>query len=43
MKTVTDGTLTASLSAKGGLPAYVLALPGDPAPGKVGSDGPYLR
>ncbi|WP_433360066.1 carbohydrate binding domain-containing protein [Actinoplanes sp. CA-142083] len=43
VRTVTNGTLTASVSAKGDLRVYVLALPGNPAPGKVGTDGPYLR
>jgi hypothetical protein len=41
--TVTNGTLTATVNAKGDLRVYVLALPGNPAPGKVGADGPYLR
>ena len=41
--TVTGGPLTAAVSAKGDLRAYVLSRPGNPAPGKVGSDGPYLR
>ena len=43
VKTVTSGTLTASVSGKGNLRAYVLDLPGNPAPGKVGVDGPYLK
>ncbi|MEU4236892.1 carbohydrate binding domain-containing protein [Actinoplanes sp. NPDC026619] len=43
VKTVTNGTLTASVSAKGDMRVYVLALAGNPAPGKVGTDGPYLR
>ncbi|MGI5238111.1 carbohydrate binding domain-containing protein [Dactylosporangium sp. CA-139066] len=43
VKTVTNGTLTATVNAKGDLRAYVLSLPGNPAPGKVGADGPYLR
>ncbi len=42
-RTVTDGTLSISLNSKGGLRAYVLDLPGNPAPGKVGVDGPYLK
>ncbi|MFD6178433.1 MULTISPECIES: alpha-amylase family glycosyl hydrolase [unclassified Isoptericola] len=41
--TVTDGTLTIAAPGKGNLRAYVLDLPGNPAPGKVGADGPYLR
>jgi glycosidase len=40
---VTSGTLTATVSGKGNLAAYVLNLPGNPAPGKVGTDGPYLH
>jgi glycosidase len=43
VKTVTSGTLTASVSGKGNLRAYVLTLPGNPAPGQVGSAGPYLK
>ncbi|MEV8511849.1 carbohydrate binding domain-containing protein [Dactylosporangium sp. NPDC051484] len=43
VKVVSDGTLTATVNAKGDLRAYVLSLPGNPAPGKVGVDGPYLR
>ncbi|MGB2569521.1 carbohydrate binding domain-containing protein [Micromonospora citrea] len=43
VKTVTNGTLTASVSGKGNLRVYVLDLPGNPAPGKIGADGPYLR
>ncbi|MFI6454989.1 hypothetical protein ACIBF6_25905 [Streptosporangium amethystogenes] len=42
-KTVTGGTLTISLSGKGNMRAYVLTLPGNPAPGKIGVAGPYLR
>ena len=41
--TVTNGSLTASVSGKGNLRAYVLSLPGNPSPGKVGADGPYLK
>lgn len=43
VKTVTNGTLTASMSGKGNLRVYVLDLPGNPAPGKIGTDGPYLK
>ncbi|GAA0582394.1 carbohydrate binding domain-containing protein [Paractinoplanes ferrugineus] len=43
VRTVTGGTLNASVSGKGDLAVYVLSLAGNPAPGKVGSDGPYLR
>ncbi|MEV7226737.1 carbohydrate binding domain-containing protein [Polymorphospora sp. NPDC051019] len=42
-RTVTNGTLTANVSGQGNLRAYVLDLPGNPAPGKVGDTGPYLR
>jgi glycosidase len=42
-KTVTGGTLTADPGGKGNARIYVLDLPGNPAPGKVGVDGPYLR
>lgn len=43
VKTVTGGSLTATVSGKGNLRVYVLDLPGNPAPGKVGVDGPYLK
>ncbi|WP_434741108.1 alpha-amylase family glycosyl hydrolase [Micromonospora sp. SH-82] len=43
VRTVTNGTLTASVSGKGNLRVYVLDLPGNPAPGKIGTTGPYLR
>ncbi|PTL81150.1 carbohydrate binding domain-containing protein [Vitiosangium sp. GDMCC 1.1324] len=43
VKVVTSGSLTASVSGKGNLRVYVLDLPGNPAPGKVGVDGPYLK
>jgi len=42
-RTVGNGTLVASVSGKGNLRAYVLDLPGNPAPGRIGTDGPYLR
>lgn len=42
VKTVTDGTLTASCSGKGNLRVYVLDTTKTPAPGKVGEDGKYL-
>jgi glycosidase len=41
--TVVNGTLTTSGTGKGNLRVYVLSLPGNPAPGKVGVDGPYLK
>ncbi len=43
VKTVTTGVLTATLSGKGNARIYVLDLPGNAAPGKLGSDGPYLK
>ncbi|MEU8262819.1 carbohydrate binding domain-containing protein [Micromonospora sp. NPDC048999] len=43
VRTVTNGTLTAAVSGRGNLRVYVLDLPGNPAPGKIGADGPYLR
>ncbi|MCY1140865.1 alpha-amylase family glycosyl hydrolase [Actinoplanes sp. Pm04-4] len=43
VKTVTNGTLAASAGGKGNLRAYVLTLPGNPAPGQVGPAGPYLK
>jgi glycosidase len=43
VKVVTTGSLTAAVPGQGDLRVYVLALPGNPAPGKVGADGPYLR
>ncbi|MDF2805328.1 MAG: alpha-amylase [Cellulosimicrobium sp.] len=42
-KVVTTGTLTVPAPGKGNLRAYVLDLPGNPAPGKVGQAGPYLK
>ncbi|GIH62910.1 carbohydrate binding domain-containing protein [Microbispora siamensis] len=42
-KTVTGGTLSIDLNGKGDMRAYVLDLPGNPAPGKIGADGPYLK
>ena len=42
-KTVTNGSLSISLSGKGNMRAYVLDLPGNPAPGKIGDAGPFLK
>ena len=43
VKTVTNGTLTTnSCSGKGNMRVYVLSTSLTPAPGKIGSDGPYL-
>jgi glycosidase len=42
--TVTNGTLNAPASGKGNLRVYVLDLGGsNAAPGKIGTDGPYLN
>ncbi|WP_341675503.1 carbohydrate binding domain-containing protein [Niveibacterium sp. SC-1] len=43
VKTVSNGTLTASVSGQGNARIYVLDIAGNPAPGKIGSDGPYLK
>lgn len=43
VKVVTDGTLTASCSGKGNMRVYVLDLPGNPAPGKIGEDTNWLK
>ncbi|MER5948009.1 carbohydrate binding domain-containing protein [Streptomyces sp. NPDC001904] len=44
VRTVTDGTLTATAPGKGNLRVYVLDLGGkNAAPGKVGTAGPYLK
>ncbi|MDI6104278.1 alpha-amylase family glycosyl hydrolase [Actinoplanes sp. NEAU-A12] len=42
-RTVTGGSLTVDLNAKGNLRVYVLSTSADPAPGKVGADTAYLR
>ncbi len=43
VKTVNNGTLTTtSCSGKGNMRIYVLSTSLTPAPGKIGSDGPYL-
>jgi glycosidase len=42
-KTVSNGSLSVSLSGKGNMRAYVLSQPGNPAPGKVGSGSPFLK
>ncbi|MCD0486211.1 fibronectin type III domain-containing protein [Streptacidiphilus sp. ASG 303] len=44
VRTVTDGTLAVAAPGKGDMRVYVLDLGGtNAAPGKVGTDGPYLR
>lgn len=43
VKHVSNGTLRAELSGKGNLRIYVLDLPGNAAPGKIGEDGPFLK
>ena len=42
VKTVSNGTLTASCSGKGNLRVYVLSTSKTPAPGKIGDDGKYI-
>ncbi len=42
VKVVTNGSLTAEVSGQGNLRVYVLDLPGNPAPGKIGDDTDYL-
>lgn len=42
-RTAGNGTLTVAAPGKGNLRAYVLDLPGNPARGKIGADGPYLK
>ena len=43
VKTVTNGTLTTtSCSGKGNMRVYVLSTSLTPAPGKIGTDGPFL-
>jgi hypothetical protein len=42
VKTVTNGTLSASCSGKGNLRVYVLSTDKTPAPGKIGDDGKYI-
>ena len=43
VKTVSNGTLSMSFSGKGNMRVYVLSLPNNPAPGKIGEAGPYLK
>ncbi|SNY75580.1 alpha-amylase family glycosyl hydrolase [Paractinoplanes atraurantiacus] len=42
-RNVTNGSLTADAGSKGNARVFVLSLPGNPAPGKVGTDGAYLK
>jgi len=42
-KVVSNGSMTVSLSGKGNMRSYVLSLPGNPAPGKVGAGSPFLK
>lgn len=42
IKTVTNGTLTASCSGKGNMRVYVLNTSKTQSPGKIGQDGKYL-
>ena len=43
VKVVSNGTLTTPSVGKGNMRVYVLDLPGNPAPGKVGTSGTYLK
>ncbi|NRR32743.1 alpha-amylase [Oxalobacteraceae bacterium] len=43
VKTVTGGTLTSNVTGQGNARIYVLDLAGNPAPGKIGADGPFLK
>ncbi|RIE04123.1 alpha-amylase [Cohnella faecalis] len=43
VKNISNGTLTANVSGKGNLRIYVYDQAGNPAPGKIGEDGPYLK
>jgi hypothetical protein len=43
VKNVTNGSLRADVSGKGNMRVYVLDLPNGKAPGKIGTDGPYLK
>ncbi|MEU5875313.1 carbohydrate binding domain-containing protein [Glycomyces sp. NPDC047369] len=43
VKTVTNGTLTATVSGQGDMAVYVLDTALTDAPGQVGADGPYLN
>ncbi|MDS0524658.1 alpha-amylase family glycosyl hydrolase [Clostridium sp. SHJSY1] len=42
-KNITNGTLTTSSVGKGNMRVYVLDLPSNGAPGKVGENGAYLK
>ncbi len=43
VKVVNNNTLVADCNGKGNLRVYVLDLPGNPAPGKIGNDTMYLK
>lgn len=43
VKVVTGGSLSTTVSGQGNARIYVLNLAGNPAPGKIGVDGPFLR
>jgi glycosidase len=43
VQVVNNNTLSALCSGKGNIRVYVLDLPGNPAPGKIGSDGLYIK
>lgn len=43
VKNVTNGTLSIDSCGKGNMRIYVLSLPNNVAPGKIGEDGAYLK
>ncbi len=43
VKNVTNGTLSIDSCGKGNMRIYVLSLPNNAAPGKIGEDGAYLK
>lgn len=43
VKVVSNGTLSIASTQKGNMRIYVLDLPGNPAPGKIGTNGTYLK
>ena len=43
VKNVSNGSLRADVSGQGNMRVYVLDLPNGKAPGKIGTDGPYLK
>ena len=43
VKNVSNGSLSIGATGKGNMRVYVLELPGNPAPGKIGDAGKYLK